>query len=169
MRYQAVLFDLDGTLLDTLEDLASAANQVLADRNLPGHPVAAYRTFVGDGLQTLMERILPEEQRDLALVMDAMAAFEEAYAVQWYVRSAPYPGVAGLLDRLTTQGVRLSVAVATFNRLRHSLEETASQIASESSLPAEDAVEAIEQTLGLADTVIEGMAEIYETRATSTR
>ncbi len=63
---------------------------------------------------------------------------------------------------LVEQGVRLSVAVATFNRLRHSLEETASQIATESSLSAEEAVEAIEQTLGLADTVLEGMAEIYE-------
>jgi excisionase family DNA binding protein len=67
---------------------------------------------------------------------------------------------------LVEQGVRLSVAVATFNRLRHSLEETASQIASESSLSAEDAVEAIEQTLGLADTVLEGMAEIYESHST---
>ena len=65
---------------------------------------------------------------------------------------------------LVDNGVRLSVAVATFNRLRHSLEETASQIASESSLSAEEAVEAIEQTLGLADTVLEGMAEIYESR-----
>jgi hypothetical protein len=59
------------------------------------------------------------------------------------------------------------VAVATFNRLRHSLEETASQIASESSLSAEEAVEAIEQTLGLADTVLEGMAEIYESSPSS--
>lgn len=109
MRYQAVLFDLDGTLLDTLEDLASAANQVLADRNLPCHPVAAYRTFVGDGLQTLMERILPDDQRDAAVVKEAMAAFEEAYAGQWHVRSAPYPGVASLLDRLTMQGMRLSI------------------------------------------------------------
>lgn len=109
MRYQAVLFDLDGTLLDTLEDLASAANRVLADRNLPGHPVAAYRTFVGDGLQTLMERILPDDQRNSAVVREAMAAFEEAYAEQWHVRSAPYPGIASLLDRLTTQGVRLSI------------------------------------------------------------
>jgi phosphoglycolate phosphatase len=109
MRYQAVLFDLDGTLLDTLEDLASAANRVLADRNLPGHPVAAYRTFVGDGLQTLMERILPDDQRNSAVVREAMAAFEEAYAEQWHVRSTPYPGIATLLDRLTTQGVRLSI------------------------------------------------------------
>lgn len=109
MRYQAVLFDLDGTLLDTLEDLASAANQVLADRNLPVHPVAAYRTFVGDGLQTLIERILPEEQRTAAVVTEAMIAFEQVYAEQWHVHSAPYPGIATLLDQLTERGVRLSI------------------------------------------------------------
>lgn len=109
MRYHAVLFDLDGTLLDTLEDLATAANRVLTDRDLPIHPVAAYRTFVGDGLQTLMERILPEEQRDPAIVRDAMAAFERVYAAQWRVRSAPYPGIASLLDCLTAQGVQLSI------------------------------------------------------------
>lgn len=107
MRYEAVLFDLDGTLLDTLEDLASAANRVLTDRDLPGHPVSAYRTFVGDGLQTLMERILPDDQRDSALVREAMAAFEEVYAEQWHVRSAPYSGVANLLDQLTTQGIHM--------------------------------------------------------------
>lgn len=65
---------------------------------------------------------------------------------------------------LVDNEVRLTVAIATFNRLRHSLEETASQIASESSLSAEEAVEAIEQTLGLADTVLESIAEIYESR-----
>lgn len=70
---------------------------------------------------------------------------------------------------LAGSGVRLSVAIATFNRLRHSLEETASQIASESSLSADEAVEAIEQTLGLADTVLEGMAEIYESSASAGR
>jgi phosphoglycolate phosphatase len=109
MHYQAVLFDLDGTLLDTLDDLALAANRVLAGRNLPGHPVAAYRTFVGDGLQTLIERILPEDRRDPVLVKEAMAAFEVEYARQWHVHSSPYPGIAALLDRLTAQGIRMSV------------------------------------------------------------
>ncbi|NLX18242.1 MAG: HAD family hydrolase [Desulfobulbus sp.] len=109
MRYKAVIFDLDGTLLDTLEDLASAANRVLADNNFPAHPVAAYRTFVGEGLQTLIERILPEQNREAALVMKMMTAFEKVYAECWHARSAPYPGIASLLDYLTAKGVRLSV------------------------------------------------------------
>ncbi|WP_319588368.1 HAD family hydrolase [uncultured Desulfobulbus sp.] len=109
MRYQAVLFDLDGTLLDTLEDLAAAANRVLAARGLPVHPVDAFRTFVGDGLKTLVERILPENQRSTERILELVASFEEEYAQSWHERSAPYPGIAGLLDRLTAQGLRLSI------------------------------------------------------------
>jgi phosphoglycolate phosphatase len=109
MRYQAVLFDLDGTLLDTLEDLATAANRVLAARGLPVHPVDAFRTFVGDGLKTLVERILPEDQRSTERVLELVASFEEEYAQNWHERSVPYPGIAGLLDRLTAQGLRLSI------------------------------------------------------------
>jgi excisionase family DNA binding protein len=67
---------------------------------------------------------------------------------------------------LVSTGVRLTTAVATFNSLRRSLEETASQIANESGLTTEDAVEAVERTLELADVVLEGMAEIYETSPT---
>ena len=59
MPYQAVLFDLDGTLLDTLEDLGDAVNRVLSDRGLPVHPIDAYRFFVGDGMAKLIERALP--------------------------------------------------------------------------------------------------------------
>jgi phosphoglycolate phosphatase len=109
MRYQAVLFDLDGTLLDTLEDLAVAANRVLAARGLPVHPVAAFRTFVGDGLTTLVERILPENLRTAEGVLEAVAAFEEQYARNWHERSAPYPGIPAILDRLTAEGLRLSI------------------------------------------------------------
>jgi phosphoglycolate phosphatase len=109
MRYQAVLFDLDGTLLDTLEDLATAANRVLAARGLPVHPVDAFRTFVGDGLKTLVERILPENLRSAERVQELVASFEEEYAQNWHERSAPYPGIASLLDRLTAQGLRLSI------------------------------------------------------------
>ncbi|WP_028318160.1 HAD family hydrolase [Desulfobulbus elongatus] len=109
MRYHAVLFDLDGTLLDTLEDLAAAANRVLADQGLPRHPVDAYRHFVGDGLRVLVERMLPADRRDAAMVGGAVAAFQEAYARTWHDRSAPYPGIADLLDRLTAEGVRLSI------------------------------------------------------------
>jgi phosphoglycolate phosphatase len=108
-RYQAVLFDLDGTLLDTLEDLATAANRALAGRSLPGHPQSAYRHFVGDGLRSLVERILPEPQRGAEEVQATMAAFEQEYARNWNERTAPYPGIAPMLDRLTEAGLRLAI------------------------------------------------------------
>lgn len=109
MRYRAVLFDLDGTLLDTLEDLATAANRVLAAMALPPHPMAAYRTFVGDGLRTLVERMLPAAQRTPGRVAEAVQAFETIYATTWDQRSAPYPGIADMLDLLATRSIRLSI------------------------------------------------------------
>ena len=109
MRYRAVLFDLDGTLLDTLEDLATAANRVLMAMALPPHPVAAYRTFVGEGLSTLVERILPATERTPERVAEAMHHFETVYATTWHERSAPYPGIADMLDLLASHGIRLSI------------------------------------------------------------
>jgi phosphoglycolate phosphatase len=109
MRYKAVLFDLDGTLLDSLEDLATAANRVLSAQGLPPHPVDAYRYFVGAGVKVLVERILPESRRSADVIAASMAAFEEEYAKNWHDRTAPYPGIAEMLDLLTAQGLRLSI------------------------------------------------------------
>ncbi|MBV5318155.1 MAG: HAD-IA family hydrolase [Desulfobulbaceae bacterium] len=109
MRYSAVLFDLDGTLLDSLEDLATTANRMLAVRNLPMHPVDAYRYFVGDGVGTLVERILPEALRFPAAIEEAVVAFQEEYARNWHERTCPYPGIAGMLDGLVAGGLRLSI------------------------------------------------------------
>ena len=109
MHYKAILFDLDGTLLDTLEDLATAANRALGTLGLPAHPTDAYRVFVGDGLRTLAERILPGEQRSAAQVDALVAAFEREYSRTWNERTAPYAGVPEMLDRLTAGGYRLSV------------------------------------------------------------
>ena len=109
MRYKAILFDLDGTLLDTLEDLATAANRALGTLGLPAHPTDAYRVFVGDGLRTLAERILPGEQRSAAWVDALVAAFEREYSRTWNERTAPYAGVPEMLDRLTGDGYRMSV------------------------------------------------------------
>jgi phosphoglycolate phosphatase len=109
MRYRAVIFDLDGTLLDTLDDLATAANSVLAAMDMPVHPVDAYRYFVGDGVRTLMERVLPESARLPEKVDQAVDAFQTEYAKNWHDRTIPYPGVVEMLDWLTAEGIKLSI------------------------------------------------------------
>lgn len=109
MPYRAVLFDLDGTLLDTLEDIANAANRVLAAHGFPTHSVAAYRYFVGEGVRTLIQRILPAANRDEATVAACVRDYREDYTEHWNVKTRPYPGVPEMLDGLVARGVRLAV------------------------------------------------------------
>lgn len=109
MRFKAVLFDLDGTLLDTLDDLADAANRVLATVDLPTHPRESYRYFVGDGLRTLIQRILPEERRNEDTVSRLMAAFRLDYGRNWKVKSRRYEGIDAMLDGLAARGQRLCI------------------------------------------------------------
>jgi phosphoglycolate phosphatase len=68
VTWRAAIFDLDGTILDTIDDLADSMNSVLLRRGFPGHGVEAYKYFVGDGIELLVERALPEARRDPALV-----------------------------------------------------------------------------------------------------
>jgi phosphoglycolate phosphatase len=100
MEFKAVLFDLDGTLLDTLNDLADAGNRVLSDAGLPVHPVDSYRYFVGNGLATLILRILPEDMRSDEQVQHMGQAFREAYAMNWNANTKVYKGIATLLSVL---------------------------------------------------------------------
>ena len=109
MSFKAVIFDLDGTLLDTLADLADSANRVLAAHRLPVHPVDAYRYFVGDGLETLVERILPEEKRTPETISLVASDFKEDYRLNWKVKSRIYPGIEEMLNGLQQAGLTLSV------------------------------------------------------------
>jgi phosphoglycolate phosphatase len=109
MNFDAILFDLDGTLLDTLADVAWAANRVLADCGYPTHPVDAYRNYIGSGVRRLYERILPDGRRDEAAVARCVEAFQQAYAGHWNVQTRPYDGVPELLDGLTARGLRMAV------------------------------------------------------------
>ncbi len=109
MRFEAAIFDLDGTLLDTLDDLADSANRVLRSFGLPEHPVESYRYFVGEGMVRLIERILPPGQRDQAMVTRLVEAFREDYGRNWKVRSRMYDGVPAMLDGLAGAGLKLSI------------------------------------------------------------
>jgi len=109
MLYKAVICDLDGTLLDTLEDLADAANRALAEMRMPQHPVADYRYFVGDGLMSLIERIVPAESKEEKKILEVAAAFRQHYAHNWDAKSHPYAGVEIMLSSLAEAGVPLAV------------------------------------------------------------
>jgi phosphoglycolate phosphatase len=109
MRFRGVLFDLDGTLLNTLDDLADSMNAVLSARGLPAHPVDAYRHFVGEGASLLVTRALPEEMRDENTVAAVQAEFLDIYAAGWKVKTRPYDGVPQLLAELAARGVPMAV------------------------------------------------------------
>lgn len=109
MRYKAVIFDLDGTLLDTLDDLASAANAALQRFGFPTHPSQAYRQFVGDGSPVLIQRALPPGRRDPATREHCLKAFLEIYARNWDRRTRPYDGIPEMLDALAAENVKMAI------------------------------------------------------------
>ena len=109
MKHHAVLFDLDGTLLDTLADLADSMNAVLAEMGFPQHPRVDYRGFVGDGVRALGVRALPAGRRDDDTVDDALERMQVEYAKRWDNTTRPYPGVGELLDGLAGRGVKCAV------------------------------------------------------------
>jgi phosphoglycolate phosphatase len=104
-----VIFDLDGTLLDTLADIAGAFNAALRKRGLPEHSPAAYRDFVGDGPRVLAERALPADHRDPKTVDACLKDYLEFYRNNPEPDARPYPGIPGLLDALAHKGVPMAV------------------------------------------------------------
>lgn len=109
MKWKGVVFDLDGTLLDTLEDLAAASNATLDYFGFPAHPVDAYRYFVGDGLKTLMQRIVPAASSTDEELTTYMKRFAEIYSRNWNEHSAPYDGVVEMVSSLSAAGLQLAV------------------------------------------------------------
>lgn len=107
MRFDAVIFDLDGTLADTLGDIAASANEALRRKGFPVHPVGAYRAFVGDGVIRLAERILPVEA--LGRVPELVEAFERLYREHYLDTTRLYDGIPALLDSLRARGLPMAV------------------------------------------------------------
>ncbi len=103
------IFDLDGTLLDSLEDLANSANQMLMEAGYLPHEVRCYRQFVGDGARTLVERILPESARRSEVIESCLRSYLAIYAKRWDEKSRAYEGILDLLDALEARGIRVAV------------------------------------------------------------
>lgn len=107
--FKTVLFDLDGTLLNTLDDLADAGNRVCAARGWPTYPTGRYKYFVGNGIPKLVERMTPAACRDDATLAAVLAEFQADYGAHLRDKTAPYPGMPALLARLKAAGVQLAV------------------------------------------------------------
>lgn len=106
-----VIFDLDGTLLNTIADLGNAANYTLKELGLPQHTLDEYRLMVGNGMRKLIMRALPEDKAvNDAFVDTTLAAFLNYYAVHIDVYTKPYPGIPKLIKALSTNGYTLAVA-----------------------------------------------------------
>lgn len=109
MACGGLICDLDGTLLDTLADIAGAMNAVLVRQGLPPHPLGSYRAFIGSGVQALIERALGPHAGRPALVRTCVADFREAYAATENRHTRIYSGIADMLDRLTAAGIPLAI------------------------------------------------------------
>ena len=115
MKYDIVIFDLDGTLLNTIGDLAASVDYVMRSRNLPEHTDAEYRQMVGGGIKRLVERALPAElSANEAYVEECVAQFRRYYVDNIDRYTVPYEDMHDLLHRLRREGVQVAVASNKF-------------------------------------------------------
>lgn len=110
MKKKLVIFDLDGTLLNTIDDLATGANHALAVLGYPTHDAATIRSFVGNGINKLLERALPEGEKTEENILRMRSVFIPYYDEHNADLTVPYEGVPELLVRLQNDGVQLAVA-----------------------------------------------------------
>jgi len=115
MKWKLVIFDLDGTLIDTINDLGAAVNHVLDSEGLPLHSMDEYRLMVGGGIRNLVYRALPEEQKSNERLLEALLGrFVEYYSAHICDYSRPYDGMRELLLSLNEAGVGMAVASNKF-------------------------------------------------------
>lgn len=105
-----IIFDLDGTLLDTIGDMAASANYALEKCGYPTHEITAYRFFIGNGINKLFERILPEGEKSEENILKIRQYFLSYYHAHSAEQTAPYPGIKELLQKLQDAGIKLAVA-----------------------------------------------------------
>ena len=125
MKYDIVIFDLDGTLLNTIGDLAASVDYVMRSRNLPEHTDAEYRQMVGGGIKRLVERALPAElAANGEYVEECVTQFRRYYVDNIDRHTVPYEGMYDLLHRLRKEGVQVAVAS---NKFQHGTDRLVSK------------------------------------------
>lgn len=105
-----VIFDLDGTLLNSVADLATASNHALNECGFPIHSPEAYPYYVGNGVRKLIERVLPENARDEETINNVLKIFTRYYNDHMTDKTVPYPGIVDLLVALKNRGDKIAVA-----------------------------------------------------------
>ena len=109
MTFKAVIFDLDGTLLDTLQDLFNTLNAVLSRHGYPTHTLDECRFLVGHGMRELVRKGIPEKAGNEETIDILLKDLMDEYADNWKVNSRPYPGIPRLLDTITEQKVKMAI------------------------------------------------------------
>ncbi len=109
MQYKGVIFDLDGTLVNSLEDIADSMNKVLEANGFPIHDAEQYKSFVGHGITNLVSRALPDSARDRACVGKCRDAMLSEYGTNYLNKTRPYDGIIDLLNELSRMNVERAV------------------------------------------------------------
>ncbi|SDF95240.1 phosphoglycolate phosphatase [Selenomonas sp. WCT3] len=110
MKYKAAIFDLDGTLIDSLADLGDSANEMLASYGFPAHTIEEYRYFVGNGSRKLIERCLPKDKaQDASFVDEALARYKACYEKNLVHKTKCYAGIDEMLQALQEKNIPLGI------------------------------------------------------------
>ncbi len=108
-QLKGVIFDLDGTLINTLDDIAVTMNAVLRQNDMPSHPTEKYKFLVGEGIFELTKKVLPPKQWSEQNAKEFVQRFRTLYDQTWHDKSLPYPGIIDMLKTLEDKGIKIGV------------------------------------------------------------
>lgn len=114
---KGVVFDLDGTLANSIEDIADSMNIVLSEKDFPTHDYDTYKTFVGKGIKSLVENALPDSERDEATLNACFNQMMSVYDDNCVVKTCLYPGIAELLTELQKKDIKIAIFSNKANEL----------------------------------------------------